>query len=128
MSSIICWLIGPVSTHISGLEVQLQEIKKTLASKNKQLVKKNKVISELRTKCVELEVKVELLQVHTDLANATKRILSPKQIQELINPDSLVHWNDSDIAMAISLDSVSRKCYRYVRSTLNYPLPSRSTI
>ena len=92
------------------------------------ITKKNRIITELRRKCAELEVKVEILQVHTKLANAIRKILSEKQIQKLINPNSLVHWSDSDIAMAISLDAVSRKCYRYVRSTLNYPLPSRSTI
>ncbi len=62
------------------------------------------------------------------IVTAIKNIMSSKQIQRLIEPDTRVCWSDSDIAKAISLDSVSTKGFQYMRGTLKYPLPSRSTI
>jgi len=86
------------------------------------------VISQLRSKCNDLEERLRLQDANEKLVSAIKNLLSSKQIQRLVDPETRVNWSDSDIAKAISLDSVSTKGFQYMRETLKYPLPSRSTI
>ena len=114
--------------YISRLETELKEAKQCIRSKTNLLYKKDKIIAELRDKITNLENDLAQSSVNSGLFRSVSRIFSPKQIQKLCNPESAVHWTDSDMSNAISLDSVSSKAYTYLRDTLHYPLPSRSTI
>ena len=55
------------------------------------------------------------------------KLLTPGQIRKLKNSGKNIKWKPEDIVAAISLRSVSPKCYRYLRAN-NYPLPALSTL
>ena len=124
-------VLGDINTrtmYISRLESELRETRQCIRSKSNLLCKKDKTIAELRVEITNLKNDLAQSRVNSDLFCSVSRIFSPKQIQKLCSPESAVHWTDSDISNAISLDSVSSKTYTYLRDTLHYPLPSRSTI
>jgi hypothetical protein len=83
-----------------------------LEQENAVLLKENKTLQE-----------TVLAQKH-----ALEKLFTAGQIKKLMKPDNqTVHWSANDIAVAISLRSVSSKTYRYLPCH-NYPLPALSTL
>lgn len=105
-------------------KVQLE--KKTLvavlAEKNMNISAKNAEIAKLQ----------ETLRVVEASRDAAKRhlgtYLSTKQVNSVLSGKPVQHWEDEDICNALSLKSLSRKAYKFVRNKWNIPLPSISTI
>lgn len=65
---------------------------------------------------------------HINAQILLKKILSDNQIALLSNKKKRVNWTNEEISTAFTLRYYSKKCYIYLRSKLNYPLPSLSTL
>jgi hypothetical protein len=73
-------------------------------------------------------VDVDPLEQENAVLLKLEKLLTAGQIKKLMKPDNqTVHWSANDIAVAISLRSVSSKTYRYLPCH-NYPLPALSTL
>ncbi|KAJ8890808.1 hypothetical protein PR048_010317, partial [Dryococelus australis] len=58
-----------------------------------------------------------------------RHVFTPKQIERLIFKNKkLIWWEDDDIAAAVTLRSISRKAYLYLRKNFGLSLPELSTI
>lgn len=55
-------------------------------------------------------------------------LFTPSQIKKLKNSQGKVNWSAEDITQAITLHKLSPKGYKYLRTTLKYPLPGKSTL
>ncbi|KAJ8891358.1 hypothetical protein PR048_010874 [Dryococelus australis] len=67
--------------------------------------------------------------VNTKLREVLKDVFMPKQIERLILKNKKrIRWEDHDIAAAVTLHSISRKAYLYLRKNVGLPLPGLSTI
>ena len=123
-------------TYLTQLENELEAKNSIIRSKLKQLKTKDDTISVFKTqkKALELELSEMKEKLETtrnemsSLESAILKIFSPKQVQALTADEKFVHWEDDDISRAVALQSVSSKCYEYLRHTLNYPLPSQTTL
>lgn len=57
-----------------------------------------------------------------------KTVLTQNQIDLLSKKKKRVNWTREEIAVAFTLRYYSKKCYLYLRTSLNYPLPSLSSL
>ena len=67
-------------------------------------------------------------EVHGIIENILKPIFSKTQIDAIISKKYVRHWPDEDIATALTLRSMSPKCYEYLRTKKGIPLPCKSTL
>lgn len=95
---------------------QLETEKKTLIEENRQL-------KENIPKQEKWDVKVR-----SEVEKILRPIFSDTQIHCILDKKSVRHWADEDIASALTLRSMSRKCYEYLRKVKGIPLPSKSTL
>ncbi|KAJ8920913.1 hypothetical protein NQ315_015706 [Exocentrus adspersus] len=92
----------------------------------------------LKQKCVQLEDKVARLEGDLKEFNSRfeekvkqrfKHFLSPNQVDVVLKKQCRVRrWSKDELLKAFTLRCLSRKSYIYVRETLNYPLPAKSTL
>lgn len=62
----------------------------------------------------------------SNFSNILSQLFTPTQIQLLLHPKIKVYkWTSEDISSAITLRSISPKCYRYLRGKKNFPLPGK---
>lgn len=71
-------------------------------------------------------VKHENVALQSSLSKFTD-IFSENQVQ-LIKKGSCSSWSSDDIYKAVTLQSISKKSFDFVRNHLKYPLPSGRTI
>lgn len=69
----------------------------------------------------------KLLETHSTYEKIIKSFFSEAQLQRLIGQKK-THWAASDIADAITLKSISKGAYKYLRRKIGYPLPGLSTL
>lgn len=88
-----------------SIEQELEETKKCLAA-------------------VKEENEILKMSFKDKVVNLFSHIFILTQINYFLNPmNKITKWGIDDITGAISLRSISRKAYRYLRETLKYPLP-----
>lgn len=85
-------------------------------------------IKKLKEQLEEKNQQLQNMASQTIPLQALQNTLTEGQIKSIMNPKKLIKWNKNDIAMAISLKSVSSKAYNYLRTKRNFPLPSASTL
>jgi hypothetical protein len=57
-----------------------------------------------------------------------KKLLTENQIAILLNKKKRVNWTTEEIAVAFTVRYLSKKCYIFLRTKLNFPLPALSTL
>lgn len=62
------------------------------------------------------------------IENILRPIFSKTQIAAIISKKYVRHWPDEDISTALTLRSMSPKCYEYLRTEKGIPLPCKSTL
>lgn len=103
---------------------QLRKEILVLKNKNKLLhLALAKKTQEMKT----LEIKKNE-EVKMEVRNILKQVFSQTQIECLLSPKTKPHWTQNDIAKALTLRSLSKKCYVYMRTCLGIPLPALSTL
>lgn len=106
-----------------------QEIRESLSA---QISKLQDEVQQWRTSYVNLKEKNSEHAIDTEVNTKVNNILKPfftqTQIDAIINNRKTVkHWPE-DIASAMTLKSLSPKCYRYLRNVKGFPLPSETTL
>ena len=68
-------------------------------------------------------------KVQRKVSDILQPFFSDTQINVIINnKKSVKHWPEEDIASAITLRSLSPKCYKYLKDVKGFPLPCISTL
>ena len=62
-----------------------------------------------------------------ELRHVLEQVFSERQVTRL-RTGRQERWSEEDIVKALSLRCISRKCYRYLREKLNFPLPGITTL
>lgn len=105
--------------NIFRLRNELEIIKK----KNEELVKTN---GDLKKLVIEQNkwITLEACRFENKFKNHLSNMFSPHQAEMILNKKKKVaKWEPEDIASAMTLRSISPKCYRYLRDKLEFPLP-----
>lgn len=69
-------------------------------------------------------INLEACRFENKFKNTLSNMFSPHQIEIMLNKKKKVaKWEPEDIASAMTLRSLSPKCYRYLRDKLEFPLP-----
>lgn len=112
------------------LEKENVNLKRELQEKD---VKSEKLINE--NKYLLGQYNCMMKNEKKELYDEIKTLLSPyftdTQISLIVNKKSgshKPHWTFDDVCAAISLHSISPKCYKYLKEVKNFPLPSVSTL
>ncbi len=110
---------------------ELEEENQYLRNHNQQLmISQDKLMRDKSALMKKLKSVKESKTVN--IPDQVKNILAPHftstQIDVLLRKRRPKKWSDDDIALALSLRSVSIKAYRFLRSRFNYPLPCLSTL
>jgi len=67
---------------------------------------------------------LEDVRFESHFGNILSQLFTPTKIQILLHPKKKVYqWTPEDISSAITLRSISPKCYRYLREEKKFPLP-----
>ena len=114
------------TSDVSGSNVSellLQKIQQ-LENENKDLKKQIGALKEKNTS----DPSVNESEVHCIIENILKPIFSKTQIDAIISKKYVRHWPDEDISTALTLRSMSPKCYEYLRTKKGIPLPCKSTL
>ncbi|XP_076062489.1 uncharacterized protein LOC143037817 [Oratosquilla oratoria] len=115
---------SPKAASVSELPENIQNKIRKLEEENQQLQKENASLKE--NIC---HSQVSDCKVHYEIRNILKPLFSGTQISALIMKSKKVKsWTDEDIASALTLRSLSPRCYRYPRNKKGFPLPSVSTL
>ena len=91
------------------------------------LARKNQRIENLQTELKENDVRNPHVLRKVLLKNFSETF-TETQIDRLLLIQKRRRWTDEDIARALTLRSMSRKSYRYLRDHMNFPLPGESTL
>lgn len=67
-------------------------------------------------------------EVRSELVKILDPVFTKTQISALIDKKVIRNWPDEDISSAITLRSLSSKCYDYLRTVKGIPLPGKSTL
>lgn len=102
------------------LRTENMELKNLLENKNRTIKNLQKKLLRKENSAVSEEFK------HHSIL---RKFFTKGQIQ-MLRDDSKkwVHWTDLDISKALTLYSISKRCYSFLRQDWNYPLPSESTL
>lgn len=69
-------------------------------------------------------IALEECRFETKFKDILSSMFTPQQIDLILNRKKKVYkWEPRDIASSITLRSISPKAYRYLRNTLDFPLP-----
>ncbi|KAK4308847.1 hypothetical protein Pmani_019481 [Petrolisthes manimaculis] len=82
----------------------------------------------LKTKVNILESESNNRNIHAIVEDILKPMFTSTQIDALINKRVVRKWSDEDITSALTLRSMSSKCYEYLRKKKGMPLPCKSTL
>lgn len=90
-------------------------------------------VKHWRQQYFNLKEKLTRQTVDDEVNNKVETILKPffsqTQIHAIVNKRKTVkQWSGEDISSAMTLRSLSPKCYRYLRDVKGFPLPSVSTL
>lgn len=78
--------------------------------------------------CIELMKTTNELQFNQKFNNILNGLFTPTQIQLLLHKKQKPYkWQTEDIASAITLRSLSKKAYIYLRDKKGFPLPGLRT-
>ena len=83
---------------------------------------KSKKITNLKKSLENQKEKAEMLQ------KIVNKYFSESQLRRIKDKNSRAPWDQKDIVNSISLFTLSKKSYRYVRSSLEIPLPCETTM
>jgi hypothetical protein len=105
---------------------RLQEKIRVLELENKNLLSKN---TELTSENSVLLNKIRYSENDKKkYSENIGKIFTSRQMKKIMDPNcKRIRWSSDDIASAMSLRSVSKKAYRYLRAH-NYPFPALSTL
>ncbi|KAF6211603.1 hypothetical protein GE061_012116 [Apolygus lucorum] len=122
-------LMTSVNEEITSLKEENRQLKTAndiLVQTNQELKYENQ---SLRSELENLKTYIST-EVNNKIHESLSRIFTPGQITSLLSQQQpkKILWKNDDIASAISLRSISSKCYRYLRIKLHYPLPAPSTL
>lgn len=98
------------------LHKEIEIMKRKLNSQRKQLL-----YYKIKSKGGKSLSKVEAV-------NILKKVLTENQISILLKKKKRVNWTTDEIAVAFTIRYFSKKCYIFLRSKLNFPLPALSTL
>lgn len=126
----------PVQSSISSLNIEadykqkyedlLMEFKQFKRDSMAKVNRLNKMLKYYRTKLYSHSLmKYDKLEMSDKLLNT---VLTKNQISLLSKKKKRVCWTYEEIATAFTLRYYSKKCYLYLRSMLNYPLPALSSL
>lgn len=120
-----------VDGQLDNETIQLRLKNEQLEIENKELRNlievKNKTIRNLQKQllCKKSSTQSENPKHHSLL----RKFFTDGQIRMLCDDSKKwIHWNDVDISRALTLYSISKKSYTFLRDTWNYPSPSVSTL
>ena len=132
-----------------SLEDQMQKLKEENDRLKKEHEEKDQIISDLEVKVKSLEMdrkkdkkanlklqkKVKRLQsvkpkeVKKELKKTLEARMSPANVKMIMNPQKRwPHYSDQDKIEALVLSTISKKCYKQIRSFNQLQLPSLSTL
>ena len=107
-----------------------EEVKRELQQLRDE-VKKLKEVFLLRKENTGLRENVVQI-IRNVVIKRTESILSPMfsktQIKAIVTKERVSEWSNEDIASALTLRSLSPKCYKYLRVKKGFPLPCASTL
>ncbi|KAF4530613.1 hypothetical protein B566_EDAN018701, partial [Ephemera danica] len=119
--------------HESGYHVKLQRVtsERAIESKFEEVRKQNELLENEKRKLLELlkqaKIHADDTKVKEELERKLKNIFTPGQMRALLS-GKRVRWNAEDITPALALHSLSAKAYKYLRNSMNVPLPCVSTL
>jgi len=107
--------------------IRLKEECDKYEEKNMELKEENNVLKKNITfemdkvKYYKDFINLEDVRFESRFGNILSQLFTPTQIQLLLHPKKKVYqWTPEDISSAITLRSISPKCYRYLREKKNF--------
>ncbi|KAG5877964.1 hypothetical protein JTB14_015613 [Gonioctena quinquepunctata] len=97
-----------------------------LTDKNRQAQQKLKALEKSLCSCRSKLLKTQI--VGKQIKGVLKKALSENQIDLLLKKKKRMNWKPAEVATAFTLRYYSKKSYLFLRSHLNYPLPSLSSL
>ena len=116
---------------IKDLEITLSKLREETAQipkKNEKITDLELSVCKLREKNANIVTKVTQEQLDKQVEKILKPLLTKTQIQVLLENKTVRYWPEDDIGQAITLRSISPKCYKYLRDVRGFPLPSKTTL
>lgn len=113
-----------LKNNVSELPLDIQDKLRKLEEENQRLLKENE---SLKQNSCNSEIRDST--VHGEIRNILKPLFSDTQINAIIKKNKKTKvWTDEDISSALTLRSLSPRCYKYLRTKKGFPLPSVSTL
>jgi hypothetical protein len=115
----------------SALETQIVQLKKQLFEANEEKQKFRDAYQKTRNCYNKFKHCSQSLKNRTldrAVRNMLSKVLSNNQIDILLKKKKQVRWTPDELAVAITIRYFSAKCYSFLRSKLNYPLPALRTL
>lgn len=124
------------TVEFENLQQEVSFLKSKVNALQEELKKKETEEKEIKTKYAQLKQELLSLKIKhkrcpkeakTQVHKVLETVFTPQQIERLLK-QRRTRWKDSDISAAITLRSVSRKAYVYLRKKVGIPLPGLSTL
>lgn len=110
------------------LFTKLTKLKTHVNSLNGKITTCNTKIRRRKRASVGFQKELRKIETNSLSKNTLSKVFSDAQIGVLAGDDKVV-WSNDDLAMAFSLRQLSSKrCYLYLKNTLNIPLPALSCV
>jgi len=119
----VCNSEGGLAKYIQILEKREKRHVKTIISKNSQIRRLKKNLLDQTSLFLKVESEAG------DVKSQLLKYFSPTQYRIMQgNYNKNVVWPEDDLVKAISLFTVSSRAYMYLRDSMKFPLPCKSTI